>query len=266
VAQSSSEGSSVADAASDGLGQSADMPYSQKSREHFLNVVVHDLRTPLTSVKGYAQLAMRRLDRGQYDGVRTSLLVIDREVNKMARMLQNTLEVGRLESGRTSLRPSSFDLASLVSEVVDTVQRNTERAITCEQIERGILGVWDRERLGTALSNLLDNAATYSPAGSPISILLRRVPAAGDQDEAEVAVRDQGIGVRPEERESIFESFSRGTNAVGVEGMGLGLYLARRIAALHGGTVTVDSPGEGEGATFTLRIPITQDIAQPDGG
>jgi signal transduction histidine kinase len=266
VIQQSSEGAPVAFAATGGRGQAAEMPYSQKSREHFLNVVVHDLRTPLTSVKGYAQLALRRLDRGQYDGVRTSLLVIDREVNKMARMLQNTLEAGRLESGRTSLRPTGFDLASLVADVVESVERGSERTITCVQLERGIQGVWDRERLGTAISNVLDNAVAYSEAGSPISVTLRRVVGDDGHAQAELAVTDQGLGVAPEEQELIFESFTRGSNSVGVEGMGLGLYLTRRILGLHSGTAMVVSAGEGQGATFTLRLPIAQTASLPAGG
>ncbi len=229
-------------------------------REQFLNTVVHDLKTPLTSVKGYAQLAERRLDRGQYDAVRQALHVIDREVNKMARMLQMALDAGRIESGRASLQLTELDLNSLIAEVVDGAQSVRNRPVDCLLPDTPTVGSWDRKQLATALGHVLDNALAYSPSDSRVIVSLRRVddPAAprDERQQVEITVQDQGIGIPADELERVFDRFYRSPNAAGVEGMGLGLYVARGLIALHHGRIWAHSPGPGLGTTVYICLPL----------
>jgi two-component system phosphate regulon sensor histidine kinase PhoR len=235
-----------------------------RSHEQFLSAVVHDLRTPLTSLKGYAQLAERRLDRGQFDAVRQSLRVIDREITKMTRMLQLTLDAGRLEAGVTKLRRASFDLRTLVDEVAGAAAAEAGRDVTCEGSDEALRGTWDHERLAMALSNVIGNALQYSPPGSPVVVSLRRV-GSGPDEELEIAVRDEGIGLRPQDLERVFDRFYRAPNVTG-DGMGLGLYVARGILALHGGRISAESAGEGRGSTFTIRLPLGASPPESAGG
>src|SRR5262249_13017000 len=155
--------------------------------EQFLNVVVHDLKTPLTSVRGYAQLAERRLDRGQYEGVRQSLHVIDREVGKMTRMLRNILNVARLQAGPPALRLQELELNGLVRDVAEAVGAASGRHIECRSSGTSLVGRWDRDRLLDALYNVVENATIFAPEG-PIAIEIRAL----GPDAAEIRVRDEG--------------------------------------------------------------------------
>lgn len=234
-----------------------------RSHEQFLSTVVHDLRTPLTSMKGYAQLAERRLDRGQYDAVRQSLRVIDREITKMTRMLQLTLDAGRLEAGLTRLRLAASDLRTLAGEVASAAAAESGRDVRCEGADEALRGIWDHERLAVALGNVIGNALLYSPPESPVTVALRRV---GSDPHAalEIAVRDEGIGMRPQDLERVFDRFYRAPNATG-DGMGLGLYVARGIVALHGGSISAESEGEGRGSTFIIRLPLSPALPESAG-
>jgi signal transduction histidine kinase len=232
----------------------------QRSMEQFVNVVVHDLKSPLTSLKGYAQLAERRLDRGDQDGVRQSLAVIDRQINKMTRMLQSALDASRLESGGVQLRPTDLDLNVLVDELVHAARDANGHIIDWQGPQPPTVGCWDRDRIALALSNVLSNALAYSPRGTTVCVTVRNVDAKQSRETrdraVEIAVRDEGVGIGHEDLERVFDRFYRAAGAVGVEGMGLGLYVARGLVALHGGRIWAESEGEGKGSTFFLRLPI----------
>lgn len=238
----------------------ARLRHAVRAKERFLNAIVHDLKSPLTSIKGYAQLAERRLDQQQHEGVRQALQVIDRQITRMNRMLQGSLDAVRLEAGVTELRHSRFDLHDLLTDVIETARaRNTHR-LECRGFEGSAQGHWDRERLEVAMRNVVDNALSYSAPGTLVLITLARVeapPAEGGGDaQVEVAVRDEGIGIPADDLERIFEQFYRSGGALGVDGMGLGLYVARGIVSLHHGLIWAESEGESAGSTFHLRLPL----------
>jgi signal transduction histidine kinase len=174
--------------------------------------------------------------------------------DRLSLLIDDQLDVARLQSGAFTLRLDMLNLGDLVREVVD---RNAEQMPDREIVLHGALDrpVWveaDPTRLEQILDNVLGNALKYSPDGCPIEVTI------GAEDGAIVMVRDRGIGLPDGAAERIFEPFGRAQNAVqrNLPGMGLGLYICRRIAELHGGTLWAESPGEDQGTTLTLRLPL----------
>ncbi|HLZ70298.1 MAG TPA: PAS domain S-box protein [Dehalococcoidia bacterium] len=222
-------------------------------RDQFLSIASHELRTPLTSLKGQIQLGQRRLQRGaQPEEIAASLTIAEQQVNRLARLVGELLDVSRLASGRFGIVPVPLALDPLVRRVVET-----ERAAEPPHpIDFGGAGGApevraDPDRLEQVLVNLLQNARKYSPPGSPIRVRVWKEPEA-----VAIAVQDRGIGVPPADQERIFQPFQRASNVDrGVAGLGLGLYIAAEIARAHGGAIDLDSL-PGEGSTFTLRLPL----------
>ncbi len=246
----------------------------QQVKDDFLSIASHELKTPLTSLRGYAQLLRQRLAIETNTDPRALryLTTIDNQVRRMAELIDSLLDVTRLDVGRLQLKRQSFDLVALVREVAaqlgDLSPRHPMR-INAEAAE--IHGAWDRERVEQILVNLLTNAIRYSPDGGVVRIdlgLRGREPRVGLDLEAEnarevfVRVRDEGIGIAPDQLEMIFGRFHRvheGTLAGYAEaqrGMGLGLFISRELASRHGGRLEATSPGLGQGAAFTLSLPL----------
>jgi signal transduction histidine kinase len=219
-------------------------------RDEFLSIAAHELRTPLTTIRAQAQLLLRRIAReGSLDPglAARALQVIDKQSDRLDRLIAQLLDVSRLQGPRLDLDRQEVDLVELVRAVVaDTRLRCEGRPIEAWLPERRAASV-DPLRLEQVLVNLLDNADKYSPAGAPIDVEMRSGAA------IEIAVRDQGPGVPPEQRERIFERFYQAHTRTR-SGMGLGLYISRQIVELHGGTLTAEFPTEG-GSRFVIRLP-----------
>ncbi|HZU78267.1 MAG TPA: HAMP domain-containing sensor histidine kinase, partial [Dehalococcoidia bacterium] len=222
-------------------------------RQRFLAVASHELRTPLTALKGQLQLVRRRLARGvPAEALDTSLRVADRQLDRLTRLVDELLDVSRLGEGRVSVAREAVDVAALLRHIVEQ-QRDVapERPISLELDALPPRIDADPFRLEQALANLIANAAKYSPPEAPI------VVRAGIADGSlQISVLDEGIGVPAEEREAIFESFHRAANVDrAVTGFGLGLYIARELVRLHGGTLYVEARPEG-GSIFTVTLPL----------
>ncbi|MDQ3856488.1 MAG: HAMP domain-containing histidine kinase, partial [Chloroflexota bacterium] len=228
-----------------------------KCRE-LLATISHDLKNPLTRIKGVAQLLQRRLANGQtLDPVqlREALARIDRTVGQMTIALNELVELanpGADEATELDRRPT--DLVALVRHLVEEYQQATERhAIRLHTTQAAVLGTWDAPRLERAVSNLLSNAVKYSPHGGEISVLLEQVEREGW---AVLQVRDQGIGIPAADLPRIFEGAHRASNVVGrIAGTGMGLPAVRRTIGQHGGVVAVDST-ERRGTTVTVWLPL----------
>jgi PAS domain S-box-containing protein len=227
------------------------------ARDEFLSIASHELRTPVTSIKGYAQLLRRAQDRGRLDPARLarSLVSIEEAAERLATLTQDLLDVSRIRLGQLPLRAQEIDL-------VDLVERGVQRLR--EQLTKGYELIPDLPatpsvvqadpgRLEQVLTNLLDNAVKYSPDGSQIWVTLRR-----DTDRFLLTVRDKGIGLPDGAAETIFRPFGRAANASehNLPGMGLGLYICRSIIERHGGRISASSEGEGQGTTLTVELPV----------
>lgn len=226
----------------------------ERLKDEFLTVAAHELKTPMVSMKGYAQLLLRRI--GQMPDAESwakPLRTIDSQVNRMTNLVERLLDVSRIQMKRLELKIEPMDLVQLVQEATAEAQVTTSRHHIEVQTEYPQLaGRWDRYRLNQVLSNLLSNAIQYSPDGGNIEVRLARL-----DNHAMVSVRDEGIGIPPDALAHVFERNYRTAVASRsrVEGMGLGLYIAHEIVAAHGGRMWVESE-TGKGSWFYFSLPI----------
>ena len=249
---------------------SAEAEASLRARDETLASISHDLRTPLTSIRGLAQLMQRRLARGAMmssEELTERLGRIEEQTALMARMIDDLLDVARIEAGRPlDLRRESCDLVALAQKTAADVQRSTDRHQLRVVAENpSIVGALDSARLERVVLNLLTNAVKYCPDGGDIELTVRAERRLTG-DWAMVAVRDGGIGIPPADLPRIFERFYRASN-VGdqLRGTGLGLAGARQIVEQHGGEISVASDPDS-GTTFTVRLPLDERSAvQRDG-
>lgn len=227
-----------------------------EAREQVIGAIAHDLRTPVTSILGSAQLAKRGLERGQVDVVRlaTTLDRIERSATRMRTMLGELVDAVRLGAGEPlELDRKEVDLVSLAGEAVaELAAEMPERPFRVEAAADAV-GEWDPERLRRVLDNLIGNAVKYSP--DEAEVLVRVGPDPHDPAEVVLVVEDRGIGIPADDLPRVFEPFHRGANVAGrVPGTGIGLAGARLIVAQHGGAIAVASQ-EGVGTTVTIRLP-----------
>jgi PAS domain S-box-containing protein len=224
----------------------------QRMQQDFIAMVSHELQTPLTSLKGYAQFMQRR---GTYN--EKALTTILSQVTRLERLIGDLLALTRLESGRLELRRAPLDLVALVRTTTEqATQLSTQHRLVLEAPEGPLVGCWDLDRLTQILDNLLTNAIKYSPNGGEI-----RIQVEDHGSEAVVTVRDQGVGVSPDALPYLFQRFYRGSNtATNVKGLGLGLYITKALVDAHGGRITAASRVD-EGTIIVFSLPY----APPEG-
>jgi PAS domain S-box-containing protein len=228
-------------------------------RVAFVDAAVHDLRNPLTSLKGQVQLLQRRAQRElplDGDALLARLAAIDAAADRMAALLEEMLDAAHVQAGRRlELRQDPTDLVVLVEATLEDAQaRTTQHRIRLDSSTPMLVGQWDAARVARVLNNLLDNAVKYTPDGGDIVVRVHREADAA-RDWAVLEVRDQGIGIPAVDLPHLFERFHRGRNVRGIRGTGIGLAGVRQIVEQHGGTITVASE-EGQGSTFTVRLPL----------
>jgi excisionase family DNA binding protein len=230
-------------------------------RDEFLSSVSHDLKTPLTTIRGMTQVSRRRLQRlatEPTEQIAGSLNHVEQAAGKMTAMIDELLDLTRLESGRPlDLNCKPMDLLALIEQLADAHQRGApEHPIRVQAGSECLTGEWDTIRLERVISNLLSNAIKYSPDGGSVTMTVRREDAADGSAWARLCVEDEGIGIPAGELASIFERFRRGSNVPrGVSGAGIGLAGAKQIVEQHHGTIAVESQ-EGKGTRFTVRLPL----------
>jgi signal transduction histidine kinase len=228
-------------------------------RDQFLASAAHDLRGPLTAIHGYAALARRRIETGDVERAPPALSSIQAGVKRLSETLDELLDLARLDAGqRLALRRAPTDLVALVRRVATEQEIAVERSSV--EVHSGateLNGWWDAARLERTLANLVGNAVKYSkPGRAVVRVAVRREQDARGEW-AVVDVQDQGIGIPASDLPHIFDRFHRATNVDNrLPGTGLGLAGAREVVEQHGGEIRVQSQ-EGQGSTFTLRLPLT---------
>ena len=227
------------------------------SRDRFLSVASHELRTPITALKFQTQGLLRRLQRSETDPVapdelRDLLGKSDQQADRLTTVLNDLLNVSRLNENQLHLTFESIDLSDLIRGLLAShASAFTRSGITVtQQIEEAIRLESDRDRLTQVLSSLLTNAIKYAPR-NPVTIRARSIGG----EKVEISVQDQGAGIPIAEQERIFERYERAVSASEVSGLGLGLYISREMISALGGTLTVHSIG-GRGSTFFIRLPL----------
>jgi PAS domain S-box-containing protein len=224
-------------------------------RDEFMSLAAHELKTPVTSLKMYTQVLQRQAERRGEAEAADRFIKMDRQIDKLTGLINDLLNVTRLQVGRLEYLDEPVDLDAVVREALETVQSTTDR----HRIEvTGSVGhtIWgDRERLGQVVTYLLTNAIKYSPRADRVLDKL------GATDRAALlTVQDFGIGIAPEHQQRIFEQFYRASDPFEktYPGLGLGLYIASEIVKRHGGTIAVESAPD-EGATFTVSLPLLRE-------
>jgi two-component system, OmpR family, sensor histidine kinase BaeS len=231
-------------------------------KDEFVLTASHELRSPLTSVQGFAELLMLDKDSLTPRQRETVEIILD-NCRHLVRLLNDLLDLARSDAGRLSIRPQPTAVAPLIEDVVRTMRAQTEAASQSmtEQVEPGLPQInVEPDRIRQILVNLLTNAHEYTPEGASIGVAARAVG-----DEVEISVSDNGPGIPPDQLERIFDRFTRGdaglTQRVG--GTGLGLAISKSLVELHGGSIAAES-AVGQGSTFHVRLPVA--TAAPVGG
>lgn len=224
---------------------------AERMQQDFIAMVAHDLKNPLTTLKGNAQLMQRRNSFSE-----RGLATIVAQANRLERLIDDLRDVARLDARVIALDCASVDLAALVRHCADEVQTLTNiHAVHVRAPETPVVGEWDADRLEQVMDNLLMNAIKYAPNGGEIRVCVEDRGA-----EAYVSIHDCGIGVPPEVRERLFERFYRAEGGIAADkkGLGLGLYITKALIEAHGGWIGVES-APGEGSTFFFTLPYAQD-------
>lgn len=234
---------------------------ANRAKDNFLALLSHELRTPLHSMRGWLSMLSAGLLNEQQKV--KALEVILRGIDSQNALVEDLLDVSRIVSGKMSIVHEKISLVAVLSNVIEQmgpmaseqdIQLSTDIDTSVDEI------VGDSIRLQQIVANLVSNAIKYTPPGGRIDVTSKR-----DGESALIEVADTGVGIAPEMASRIFERFEQGDNSSrrSFGGLGLGLTIARHLTELHGGTISVDSKGEGKGATFSIRLPLMKSFAAP---
>jgi two-component system CheB/CheR fusion protein len=223
-------------------------------RNDFISLASHELKTPITSLKMYIQALDRQYAKQGEMSLQTFFAKIDRQINKLSLLINDLLDISKIQHGKLEFSMDAIDLTSLVKDTVDAVQEMARKhTITVEgEIKKKVYA--DQDRIYQVLTNLLTNAIKYSPKAD--NVIVRLVP---EKEAAVVTVQDFGIGIDSNQQKKIFNQFYRveNTEQQTFPGLGMGLYISQEIIKRHNGLMRVVS-SKGEGSQFTFTLPYSQ--------
>ena len=229
----------------------------EKLREDIFAMAWHDMHTPITVIRGHAELLQRRLASGDRDrtAFKAAASLIMKHADRLAELLTALFDIRCLEAGVLTVARWPMDLTALVREVTDGIRSTARHEITVSADE-SVVGEWDERRIQQVLTNLVANAMKYSPEGSTVAVSVTH-----DETTATVRVRDEGIGLDVGELAQLFNRGYRAESVRTVRGAGLGLYLSNGLVTAHGGRMWAESLGHGYGSTFCFMLPLHVDGA-----
>ena len=238
-------------------------------KSEFVATVSHELRTPMTAIKGYVELLLKGAVGALNPQQQRFLEIVQSNTERLSTLVNDLLDISRIEAGKIIFAPQAVRLAEIVEEVLQEARRVAEkegRTMTFHsEVPEDLPPVWgDPERIRQILENLVSNGYRYTPDGGEVVVRARVV-----DDEVQVAVSDNGIGIPPSEQEHVFDRFYRGEHplVMASAGTGLGLSIVRHLVEMHRGRIWVESTGvPGEGSTFTFTLPLYTAVAQEEGG
>lgn len=240
----------------------AEAERANRIKDEFLAVLSHEIRTPLNPILGWSKM----LQSGKLNPERatTALAAIERNARLQVQLIDDLLDVSRILQGKLSLNSSSLDLSQVISTALETIRLAADAKALNVQVDVAldryfVLG--DATRLQQVVWNLVSNAVKFTPEGGNIQIRVTQV-----ENQAHLQVKDSGKGIHPDFLPHVFDYFRQedGSTTRRFGGLGLGLAIVRQIVELHGGTIAVDSPGEGKGATFTAKFPLIKSTLPAD--
>ena len=232
----------------------------QRQKDDFLGIASHELKTPVTSIKAYAQV-LESMFRDSGDLKKADMVKkMDAQVNRLTKLIGDLLDVTKIQAGKLQLNNSEFNFNDMVRELIEDLQRTTRKHTIVEQLADTGLIYADRERISQVVTNLITNAIKYSPNSDKIMVYTKR-----ENDEVRLCVQDFGIGIPNDKKDKVFEQFYRvsGTKQHTFPGLGLGLYISSEIIKREGGKIWVNST-EGQGSTFCFSIPAAQNQCEKE--
>ncbi|PDW02152.1 GAF domain-containing sensor histidine kinase [Candidatus Viridilinea mediisalina] len=238
----------------------------ERAKDEFLAVAAHELRSPLAAVRSYADLLLRREQQRDEGDSRDlhGLTILTQQVSHMLRMVDNLLDVSRIDAGQLDLQMQQINLVHLANQVLDQQRPAAgNRTLQIEASNDELLVTCDTLRIRQVLTNLISNAIKYSPNEGIITVRLNRITESLTENQPPsssavvVSVSDEGGGITPDQQARLFQRYYRARNRK-AEGLGLGLYLSRQFVQMHGGTIWVES-AEGSGSTFAFSLPLSSD-------
>jgi signal transduction histidine kinase len=236
------------------LGEAiAQLESASRHKSDFLANMSHELRTPLNAIIGFSEVLLERMF-GEINAKQKEYLQdILSSGRHLLSLINDILDISKVEAGRMELQPGTFDLRFVLLKAVSLVrERATRQGITVElEVDQSVGAIEaDERRVKQILFNLLSNALKFTPSGGRVTLTAARI-----DDAVQISVRDTGIGIRGEDQDRIFEEFQQAGPGKAVEGTGLGLALARRFVEMHGGRIWVESV-VGAGSSFTFTLPV----------
>jgi PAS domain S-box-containing protein len=221
-------------------------------RDEFISIASHELKTPVTSLKVYAQMLGRQAERRGDAATALQLAKMESQVDKLTKLIANLLDVSKIEAGKLEFLSETFDVVALVRDIADSPKAIDQTHFVAVADSDPIMVCGDRDRIGQVIVNLLTNAIKYSPDADRVEVSLSR-----DEATVTIAVRDFGIGIDARFHDHIFDRFFQVADPEErtFPGLGMGLYISRDIARRHGGDIRIESK-KGEGSTFSLVLPI----------
>jgi len=221
------------------------------ARDEFLSVAAHELKTPLTSLRGFAQLLLRDARRNRAippERLKFALDAIEAQTGKLSHLVGRLLDSAQIEAGKLVLEPAKTDLVELVGYVLAQRQKSTGHTFIVDSPER-VEAMVDPVRFEQVVTNLIDNAVKFSPEGGAVKVELHQ-----DERGIRLSITDTGIGIPDDKREAVFDRFYQGHGERHLSGLGLGLYVAREIVQLHGGRIQIEEP-EHSGSRVVVALP-----------
>ncbi|MGE5042341.1 MAG: ATP-binding protein [Candidatus Levyibacteriota bacterium] len=228
-----------------------------QTRDEFLSIASHELKTPLTSILLSLQLALKKLQKATKEETDTHDIVkiVEKSIHqtrRMSHLIRDLLDISVMSTGRLTIEPEAVSLNILVQDVIGRFKieaKNEGSTLTLKEQEADIQGVWDTIRIEQVVSNLLSNAIKYG-RGKPILVTISK-----DNKFAYMKVKDRGFGISKKDQGEIFNAFKRAAMTKDIKGMGVGLYISRQIVEAHGGHLGVESV-KGKGSEFSLTLPL----------
>lgn len=235
---------------------------ADRQKDEFLATLAHELRNPLGPIRNAVEL-LRQLGNDAPQQQEQARQTIIRQTNHLVRLVDDLLDVSRINQGKITLRREPTELAAFIGTALETVQpimASRQHALSVTLPPQSVTLHGDNVRLAQIIGNLLHNAAKFTPVGGQVAL-----SAALEGDMLVIRITDNGIGIAPANAARIFDLFAQAQHVADrvQDGLGIGLSLVRKLVELHGGTVTVSSQGEGQGSTFEVRLPVMASAPLP---
>lgn len=224
----------------------------ERYKDEFMGIVSHELKTPVTSLKAYTQVLKKKLARNGETTFLALLTKMDAQINKLAKLINDLLDITKIEGGKVRFNLEKFSFSQLLGEIIDEVQRTTQTHEIILIKKQHIHIYADRDRIGQVVTNLLTNAIKYSPRANRVFVSLQT-----EKKQLKVSVQDFGMGIAKEKQHYVFKRFyrSNGNSDLTFPGIGLGLYISEEIIKRHGGKIWVESEQE-KGSIFHFTLPL----------